>query len=422
MIFSLSLAITVLGTIYAIFQSWNKRSLLNPHLIYWIVTIYTIYLPALSYSGALKDDNYFNSIFLLGSAGAFLAMFIVPIRQPILKSTRVSNKNRLHPIILLLAITYCLFLVSTVFNLIISHGGILQALFYSRLDIYLGDGIKKGSTISTLLMLLPEVCYYILIASSLNTNKLIRAIILTAIIVIFYIFTANTRLPIIFPIAIITILYIHRFHLKSIRFIFPLALSLGILAVMVFSVVGSYLRNGQLENMDLSISQISSEIVNRQDNQLGYYDWINDLYKGLEQGKFEHEYGLGLIYYPVVSFIPRAFWSEKPNTSSSNRLTELVYDRKIGDGKPIHTFHLIGDGFFQLSWFGAFFYPLFFIYLLSLMQSLVARHIPNSEYWQVYILLTAVPFVRAELPVVKLLLTFLIVFLIYNIQRLNIKI
>ena len=414
-IFSLSLVITICATFCTLYQSWSKKSLLNPHLIYWIVTIYTIYLPALSYSGSLTDDNYFNFIFLFGSLGGVLGLVLIPIRPAVLKSKTLGDRG-IHPLILLLALIYGMFLLSSIASLINSHGGIFSALIYSRLDIYLGEGIKKGAGWK-LLMLLPEVCYYLVIAYSLNKNKVKRSVLLTALVVIFYVFTANTRLPIIFPIAILSILYIHKFHAKSIRLLFPAALCLGMAAIMIFSVVGSYLRNGQLENMDLSVSTLSTELVNRQDNQLGYYDWIHDLYEDLAQEKYPYEYGVGIFYYPVISFIPRAFWHSKPNTSSSNRLTELVYDRKIGDGQPIHTFHLMGDGFYQFAWVGAFLYPFLFIYLVSLMQVKVATYVPNGEYWQVYLLMSSVPFVRAELPVVKLLLTFLTILLVYQIQR-----
>ena len=102
------------------------------------------------------------------------------------------------------------------------------------------------------------------------------------------------------------------------------------------------------------------------------------------------QYGLGTFFYPVISFIPRAFWSSKPNTSSSNRLTELVYDRKIGDGQPIHTFHLVGDGFYQFAWLGSFLYPFLFIYIVTFMQVKVATHIPHGEYWR-YLLISSLP-------------------------------
>ncbi len=414
MIFTASLSVAIFGLLATFYQSWSRKSLVNPHLIYWIVTFYTIYFPALLGNEYLRSDNLYNFIFLFGNLGALLALILLPIRPSVVFSENTSQ--RFHPLILVMALVYFFYLVTSVYNLVISYGGFYEALIYSRLDAYLEEGIKKGAGLG-LLMLLPEVCYYLYIAYCLNNNKVKRSACLTILLVIFYIFTANTRLPIIFPIATFSILYLYKFHVHSIRKIFPVAISLGIIAVMIFSVVGSYLRNGQLENLNLSPPQIISELSNRQDNQLGYYDWINDLYVSLEEEKFSHEYGLGLFYYPVISFIPRAIWETKPNTSSSNRLTEFVYDRKIGDGQPIHTFHLVGDGYYQFSWFGAFLYPYLFIYLVTLMQRFVARNITNGEYWQIYIMVSSVPFVRAEVPIVKFFLTLLIVFIIYQIHR-----
>ncbi len=419
MIFSISFAITILATIYTFLVSWSKRSLFNPHIIYWLVTLYTIYLPALFYSEALISDNYFNTIFLLGTLGGVLGLVLIPIRPAVLESKTPRNNN-LHFIIFFLALVYGIYLLGSVLNIIYSRGGILSALIYSRLDIYLKGGITQGAG-WTFIMLLPEVCYYILIAYSLGKNKITRSVFLTLLIVIFYVFTANTRLPIIFPIFTLTIIYIHKFHAHSIRSIFPIAVSVGMIFIMIFSVVGSYIRNGQLENLDLSLNTIGTELINRQDNQLGYYDWIHDLHEDLEDEEFPYEYGLGTFFYPIISFIPRAFWSSKPNTSSSNRLTELVYDRKIGDGQPIHTFHLVGDGFYQFAWLGSFLYPFLFIYIVTFMQVRVAAHIPHGEYWQVYLLISSLPYVRAELPMVKLLLTLLTIFLLSIILRVTNK-
>ena len=111
-------------------------NLFNPHIIYWLVTLYTIYLPALFYSEALISDNYFNTIFLLGTLGGVLGLVLIPIRPAVLESKTPKN-NKLHFIIFFLALIYGIYLLGSVLNIIYSRGGILSALIYSRLDIYL---------------------------------------------------------------------------------------------------------------------------------------------------------------------------------------------------------------------------------------------------------------------------------------------
>lgn len=409
---------SLIALAFVCWKSYEKRSLLNPHLIYWGVTVYTVYIPSLSSSSVLRDDYIFNMIFMFGNLGAVLALVLVPIRPAVLYS---PYKNVVtHPIILLLACVYGFYLASTVINLIVSYGGVLPALVISRLDEYLEGGIKKGAGWG-LLFLLPEICYYLFIAKSVNSGRLASAIFFTSLIVVFYVFTSNTRLPIIFPIIILVTIYIHKYHADAIRRIFPGAIVSGVVGIMIFSVVGSYLRNGQLGNMDLTVDSFVEQLSERRSNQLGYYDWIYDLKLGLDTGAFDYEYGVGVFYYPIISFIPRSVWHDKPNTSSSNRLTELVYDREIGDGQPIFTFHVIGDGYYQFSYAGAALYPFWFIWLVARLQLIVARYAPNGEYWQVYVLVSSLPFVRAELPVVLFMLTCLMCYIVNTIQKLSVK-
>ena len=417
MIFDISLYSSCFILGYVIYKSYEKKSLFNAHLIYWVVTLYTVYMPAFFYYEELTENDTYNMIFLLGNIGAFISLFVVPIRTPV-KVVSYGEVRDFSIVIKVLALIYVIFLTLSVLYLIKQYGGIVNALTFSRLDAYLKDGITTGAGFK-LLLLVPEICYFLLISLLLNRGQVKFSFVLAMISVIYYVFTANTRLPIIFPLIVFATIYIYKFQYKNIRLILPVALISGMIFVIGFSVVGSYLRNGQLENMELSSKMIYEEVGNRQTNQLGYYEWIKDLKDGLDDNRYDYEYGMGTIAYPIISFVPRAFWSEKPNTSSSNRLTELVYERKIGDGLPIYTFHLVGDGFFQFSWLGALLYPFLYIFLVSFTRNFIALKIPNSEYWQAYFLISCVPFVRAELPMVKVILTVIIVMVVKQLMRIR---
>jgi len=103
-----------------------------------------------------------------------------------------------------------------------------------------------------------------------------------------------------------------------------------------------------------------------------------------------------------LSLVPRAVWPGKPLTSASNRLTELVYDVKIGDGTPITTFTVYGDGYFQAGYLGVFVGAAAFVLGYSLLLAWMWRF-RHIEFWRAMVLLHMVTFFRGELPVPDLL-------------------
>jgi hypothetical protein len=194
----------------------------------------------------------------------------------------------------------------------------------------------------------------------------------------------------------------------------PVVITLGILFILVYSVFASSIRNGQIHDI-ADIAENYYEESNKQNSgQLGYYDWVYDLYIKIEEDEIDHDLGAAWFYYSPLSFIPRSLWAEKPITSTSNRLTELVYDKQVGGGTLIYTFTIIGEAYWQFSYLGAFIVP----FLLIGMYVLVLRCVSNlnySSYWQAMILIEMIPFVRAELPIVQVMLNLFILYFIFYI-------
>lgn len=420
MIFNVNLTISLIMLALVILYSIRNKSFYNPHLFYWGVTLYAVLLPARTYYPEIVRDELYNMLYLFSSLGAIAAFFLIPIKPEVALSNNKA-KAQLHPIIVVLAMIYLCNLLYSIFSIVYASGGFINALVISRLDIYLKQGIMSGQSISKIFMMLPEACLFILIGFLIHNRKLLASTTIVTILVTFYIFTSNTRLPILFPLIAYYVVLARVFFPQHIRKLIPLSIVGGLVFVIAFSVVGSYLRNGQIESLNLSQEMIIEEASSRSSNQLGYYKWVYDLYNKLQEGDMSYGYGVEFFLNPVTSFIPRIFWPQKPLTSSSNLLTEKVYEqRKIGDGEPIHTFLLIGEGFWQFSWLGAFILPFLFIFLVTFVAKKIAN-LPYSFYWQAYFIISCMPFVRAEMPLVKSLLILILVYVISTISKTTIS-
>ncbi|WP_047049131.1 hypothetical protein [Vibrio mexicanus] len=125
--------------------------------------------------------------------------------------------------------------------------------------------------------------------------------------------------------------------------------------------------------------------------------WVNDLVNDIDSSRIDFEYGYNWVVMPFVNLIPRALWQDKPLTSTSNILSEKVYDIRVGDGQPITTFTIWGEGYWQaglpgviLATFLFFIVSCAFVYLLTMFQ--------HTNYLAIYYIVNIAPFVRAEIP------------------------
>lgn len=228
---------------------------------------------------------------------------------------------------------------------------------------------------------------------------------------VFYVFTANTRLPILFPLVSMLVVLIERARPTLFRLLAPLLGVTAVLMVFLFSVVGNSLRQGTLLDLSGGLNQLLVDTRNQVRDDLGYYNWLEDIYDATTRGDVHVEHGYAWAVLGPMSVIPRVLWPSKPITSTSNRLTEQVYGVSIGDGTPITTFTIYGEGFFQGRYFGVFLAVVLFASLYYFVFHAIGSF-AHSQYWRVQILLHMVVFFRAEVPVPDMILwsTFLVLF------------
>jgi len=404
-VFEFNFITAVLLCIVYSYNTAKKGVVLSPHMIYWIVLIYVIYIPNM---GKEAKGFEYDLMYLIANLGGWLAcsFYKIPIY--------CENKFKKVPVniyIYILSSIYALFMLYTIINIIVTAGGVINALEVSRLDSYLTSGILKGRTFE-LLMLLPTVAYYLLIGKLFETGKFVRSFVLIMLLVIYFFFIANTRLPIIMPLMAFAVIVVNRYKPIDMRLLMPVVLTFGIVFVLVYSVFASSIRNGRIHDIG-EIAENFFEESSRQDSgQLGYYDWVYDLYVKIDKDEIDHDFGAAWLYYSPLSFIPRSLWKEKPITSTSNRLTEMVYDQQVGSGTLIYTFTIIGEAYWQFSYIGVFIVPFLLIGMYILVFNSVSK-LKYSSYWQGMILIEMIPFVRAELPIVQVMLNLMILSLIF---------
>jgi len=211
--------------------------------------------PALLAKPPYIADEKFNLIITAGLLGSLVGSFGFAIPVFAIANNQIDNirncgKNLRQkmtelPDWLITAGTtiYGIYLFSSVVIPIVKYGGIIAALSTGRLEEYLEGGVLKGSTVG-LFMLLPEVLYYFCIGKMLHTKRYVTASLLALLISIFYIFTANTRLPMIMPIMALGIVLVSKISRRWVPLIMPLIMAAGVFGVFSFSVIGNLIRGG----------------------------------------------------------------------------------------------------------------------------------------------------------------------------------
>jgi hypothetical protein len=383
---------------WSLYRAWLEGKLLTVPIIAWGMPLALMYYPlATTRAETLACDQPFALLLLSGAVGTAIGLFIN--RHVEARHEKSSTQPSVIPawIIDVGALLYFGFLWISVFGRVQKSGGVIEALTVARLEEFLGGAILEGRSLEVL-FILPQILYFIAIGRLMARGRWAIALAMVATLSAYYVFTANTRLPIVFPWVAFAIVAVQRMPLKRFRVIAPVAAGVATAAVGFIVVVGSALRLGTLESLSESSEGFSDVLRSQATADLGYPDWVKDLQRSVDNGQINPDYGYGWIVLGTLSIVPRVIWPDKPLTSASNRLTELVYGARIGDGTAITTFTIYGDGYFQGMYLGVGIAALFFVcgygFLLAWM-----RRLCFTEFWSAMVLLHMVTFFRGEVPV-----------------------
>ncbi|MFC0117880.1 oligosaccharide repeat unit polymerase [Pseudoalteromonas xiamenensis] len=376
----------------AIKRSINEGLIISPYLIVVLVFFMTLAYPLLS------NQNDFSVDYLVLISIVLLSFFIFLVFIPDSKwfSRRLSlTKSRCISDFLVNALSFVYFLI--VFNdIVVSTSGFSSLgdfVFRDRVSAYLSGGIAKGSALQ-LVSLIPSICYYILIGKSLNRGRYLLSFFLVFYLVVYYFLTANTRLPILFPLAAFFsyIMYFKYNNLTKKHGFLILAFS--VCFVFLFGFFSNLIRHG-IKGLE---TDVLSGMHQQNVNQFRYPEWVEDLVSKINGDLIPLEYGFNWFVMPLVNIVPRFIWETKPITSTSNILSESVYNIKIGQGDPITTFTIWGEAYWQFHFLGVFLALFLFFMLFFVFSNYVLKY-ENTEFYVFYVLINWIPFVRAELPV-----------------------
>lgn len=396
----LTVSLLILLLYFSIKKTTSNSLLLSPSLVMVLVFCTSLGFPSLIYLDELSSG--FFTIYYCAYISILLMVIFIDDSKGIKNLFLREGKLSLNRVVTGgFTFIYVFILVVDLVQLISSYGGIIGALTRQRLDEYLTDGIKSGS-FNQLLLLVPTVAYYIKIGELYNDGKLFKSFSLVMFTVLYYTITANTRLPIIMPlVAFLVYFAFQNLPLFTKKFGLTLVL-LSMFILSVFSFFANLLRHG--------ISSFEGSIIvamNEQNlNQLKYPLWIERLYDYIDRGILDYDFGYTWIVIPTMNFIPRGLWPEKPLTSTSNILSEKVYGITVGDGSPITTFTIWGEGYWQFGIFGVLFATFLFYFCFYVISSLFSKF-KNTEIYILFTLVSWLPFVRAEQPIFHLLTSIL---------------
>lgn len=151
---------------------------------------------------------------------------------------------------------------------------------------------------------------------------------------------ASTRIPVIMNLAI-PIAYYH----YAVRRINKLLLVVIFVAAPVAITLLHGLRSGALFAWTVSDRLIAEIVVMKS---------FHYLWQQYTDGNIDLEYGANYYYYSPLTFIPKALWVEKPQTSFETRWTLNLFGSLLDEDAQIsvHTFTPWGEGLVQFGWLG----------------------------------------------------------------------
>lgn len=399
MIFNIICFVAFLLLIYSVKKTLQSGVYISIQLILSACFVLFFLVTPIVTSTPLTDDDDFNLLLLVGLLGIFIASRFVPFN--VLNNSKPKYKIK-KKWVKIGFIVYLMYLLIEIYQKI-SKGSFnfSEIISSNRLEDY--SGVSSSSFYYAILFF--KIFYYIYIYGLFIKKKHKLFILLYLIPILRYFLVAVTRFDILVLILILIFLYIEpklmlRNKLNNHTKISTLKITLIMIPILL--VVSSYMyfsnliRHGVLLDGSKE-SVVLSSIISKNTNDLQYYYFLNDLYKGVNNETLDFEYGVSWVYYPLITYIPRSIWKSKPPTAFSTRYTEKVY-WKLGDG-PVVTFTIFGEGFIQFGLLGIFLAPILFAYSRYLSIQYLGQ-IENSKLVILLILFSMVTFFRAEQPIV----------------------
>lgn len=429
MLFTINFALMTIIVLMLIFKTIRSKDLISIQLIVSIgIYLFLFINPIISESIYIYDDNY-NFVITIGILGLILSTFTVPYNV-LETDNRSKNLYQVKKKWLSMATAiFSAYLVIVILISIKNYGSIGAALTRSRLEAHLGNEYFSSNT-SMIFIEFFKLLFYININRLFKENKKIRAIVLFSLPIIHHQFTANTRFDFIAMILVGLIFVLDEkqwrylpsiqktknnkvsFIKKRLKTYQYVVLSLIIVPMSLLGMrILNNVRTGISESVFTGGLTLKKMLLGVLPSSESYYDFLYRLVSS-RGTLYEYEYGLSWFIYPIINYIPRSLWSNKPVTSFSPRFTELLY-WPLGQGLPVVTFTIFGEGFAQFGLLGVFLSPIIFIWSRYINIKWL-RKLENSKIAILMIMISLLTYVRGSIPIFQSILYIIYLFVIIN--------
>ena len=420
MIFNFISILLILFTIFYVIKSNRKGYLISLHYILTICFFIFICLLPLLLQTEIVFDQEFNLIILVAFIGLIFSLQSIPLdvfNPDTINYKPIKRKFELNKSFLNFCFyVYLCYLIIGILNVIIQSGSISGVFSTNRLEGGLGVNYLGGTAV-VMLMRFFKYVYYIKIYFMFTNNKKNKFYFFYIIPMIYHQFTAITRFDFVVMAIVLLLIVIDSKRLKKINHVSKLKKistlkiifwTIPLIIIVLFYMrTANYVRSGFFNDtksnalVTTNISVLAASAL----SDLNYYNALHDLYEHDQKKTTTKEYGLSWFYYPLINFVPRSLWPNKPLTAFSPRLTEEIY-WKIGPGRPVATFTIFGEGYFQFGLLGVFFAPIFFVY--SRYYSIIyIKKFVGSKIVIYLIIFSMITYFRGEQPIFHVLLDLL---------------
>lgn len=426
MVFYANLVMMLLLVIMEVYKTFRRGYIISIQILLTVGTFIYLFLNPLLNENLEMKDEIFNLHISAAILGIFVACRLIP--YDLISKRYTNNKPNLVKYsvrkewLIAGTLLYGLYMAWEIFTVIRQYGSISGVFSANRLDAGLGENYFKGNTLLPITLFL-KILYYINIGRYFEEKKYTKFFILFAIPMIHHRFVALTRFD--FASMILTLLiflfdekrdkitttfqgtvaFLKRKRVKVIL-MFPL-----ICLVAVPLLVYMQISNSQRAGLKVDYSKILDfNLMKSVTVDLNYYYFFYDLYTAVKTQMINIEYGASWYYYQMLTFVPRAIWENKPVTAFSPRLTEQIY-WELGTGSPVVTFTIFGEGFLQFGILGCFLVPIIFV-VTRYKSMQVFKSISGTKIYIILTLFSMFTYLRAELPVIYVILDICYAFII----------
>ncbi|MFN3690189.1 MAG: hypothetical protein ACK4UU_04605, partial [Fimbriimonadales bacterium] len=242
----------------------------------------------------------------------------------------------------LLASGFVLTIVLTLYQRVRGLGlSLAEMLTLSAVQVHTQEATEGLGALPVILTYLLTVLLIMHLYFLIRERHYLTAFGIYLLMVISIVLIASTRVPVIMNLAI-PIAYYH----YAVRRINKLLLVGIFMAAPIALTLLHGLRGGTLLAWTVSDRLVAEVEVMKS---------FHHLWQEYMDGNITMEYGANYYYYSLLTFIPKALWAEKPQTSFETRWTLNLFGSLLDETAIIfvRTFTPWGEGLVQFGWLGS---------------------------------------------------------------------